>query len=25
MRWYSLSIDVFRKVISLNLYCRVIL
>lgn len=25
MRWYSLSIDVFQKVISLNLYCRVIL
>ncbi|KAI3447678.1 hypothetical protein Pfo_004343 [Paulownia fortunei] len=25
MRWCSLSIDVFRKVISLNLYCRVIL
>ncbi|KAK8646798.1 hypothetical protein V6N13_120570 [Hibiscus sabdariffa] len=26
MRWWlSLSVDVFRKVISLNLYCRVIL
>ncbi|RWW15599.1 hypothetical protein BHE74_00014826 [Ensete ventricosum] len=25
MRWLSLSVDVYRKVISLNLYCRVIL
>uniref|UniRef100_A0A804K7P8 Uncharacterized protein n=3 Tax=Musa TaxID=4640 RepID=A0A804K7P8_MUSAM len=25
MRWLSFSVDVYRKVISLNLYCRVIL
>ncbi|GAB4853231.1 hypothetical protein Ancab_017420 [Ancistrocladus abbreviatus] len=25
MRWFCLSIDVFRRVVSLNLYCKVIL
>ncbi|KAG7601704.1 hypothetical protein ISN45_At05g008420 [Arabidopsis thaliana x Arabidopsis arenosa] len=25
MSWFTRSVDVYRKVVSLNLYCRVIL